>query len=200
MLRHPFLELRRSAIIRNHAEDLAVEAVDESEPGTAKAHRTLGYGLKHWPQIERRSADHFEQIGGGGLLLERLAQLVEQAGVFDGNDGLTGEALDQLDLLVCERPHFLPVDGDRADQFTLLEHRHPEGRASTAEVGESDQPRIAFEIWRHRSDVVDVYRLFGPANLGLATFGMNAERHVLRRGERGRYIVDSGDTGYVSIV
>ena len=34
------------------------------------------------------------------------AQLVEQAGVLDGDDGLGGEVLDQLDLLVGERAHF----------------------------------------------------------------------------------------------
>ena len=31
---------------------------------------------------------------GGGLLLQRLAQLVEQPGVLDGDDGLLGEILD----------------------------------------------------------------------------------------------------------
>ena len=31
---------------------------------------------------------------------------------------------DQLDLLVGERPHFLAVDGDHADQLVLLEHRY----------------------------------------------------------------------------
>jgi hypothetical protein len=34
---------------------------------------------------------HFERVGGGGLLLQRFAQLVEQPGVFDGDDGLVGE-------------------------------------------------------------------------------------------------------------
>src|SRR5262245_1442973 len=124
MLRHPFLELRRSAIIRNHAEELSVEAVDESEPGTAKAHRTLGYGLKYWPQIEGRSADHFEQIGGRGLLLQRFPQLVEQASVFDRDDALRSEVCKQLDLLVGERPHLLAIDGNRADNLALLEHRY----------------------------------------------------------------------------
>ena len=58
-----------------------------------------------------------------------FAQLVEQARVLDGDDGLGGEVLDQLDLLVGERPHLLAVDGDGADQLVLLEHRHDEQRA-----------------------------------------------------------------------
>ena len=46
-----------------------------------------------------------------------LAQLVEQPRVLDGDDGLRGEVLHQLDLLVGERPDFLAVDGDGADQL-----------------------------------------------------------------------------------
>ena len=51
---------------------------------------------------------------GRGLLLQRfgeivgaLAQLVEQARVLDGDDGLRGEVLHQLDLLVGEGAHLL---------------------------------------------------------------------------------------------
>ena len=54
-------------------------------------------------QIEGRAADDLEHVGGGGLLLERFTQLVEQARVLDGDDGLSGEVLDQLDLLIGER-------------------------------------------------------------------------------------------------
>ena len=61
-------------------------------------------------QVEGRAADHLEHVGGGGLLLQRFAQLVEQAGVLDGDDGLVGEVLQQRNLLVGERPHFLAVD------------------------------------------------------------------------------------------
>ena len=64
-----------------------------------------------------RAADHLEHVGGGGLLLQRLAQLVEQAGVLDRDDGLGGEVLHQLDLLVGERAHLLAVDDDGADQL-----------------------------------------------------------------------------------
>ena len=49
-----------------------------------------------------------------GLLLQRfgeivgaLAQLVEQPRVLDGDDGLRGKVLNQLNLLVGERAHFL---------------------------------------------------------------------------------------------
>jgi hypothetical protein len=37
--------------------------------------------IQHRLQIEGRAADDFEYVGGGGLLLQRFAQLVEQPGV-----------------------------------------------------------------------------------------------------------------------
>ena len=73
----------------------------------------------------------FSTSAGRGLLLQRLgeivgalAQFVEQPRVLDGDDGLGGEVLHQLDLLVGERPHLLAVDDDGADQLVVLEHRH----------------------------------------------------------------------------
>ena len=40
-------------------------------------------------------------------IVRALAQLVEQPRVLDGDDGLSGEVLDQLDLLVSEWLHSL---------------------------------------------------------------------------------------------
>ncbi len=80
--------------------------------------------MKHRLQIEGRPADHLEHVGGGGLLLKRFAQLVEQARVLDGDDGLAGEASDQLDLPLSERPHLQAVDDDGSDQLGVLEHGH----------------------------------------------------------------------------
>ena len=42
-----------------------------------------------------------------GEIVGTLAQLVEQPRVLDGDDGLGGEVLDQLDLLVGEWAHLL---------------------------------------------------------------------------------------------
>src|SRR6516225_8257294 len=97
-----------------------------------KDHRVIGIAqprcrfhqrIEHRLQIERRPADHLEHVGGGGLLLQRLPQLVEQAGVLDGDDGLCGEVLDKLDLLVAEWLYLLPINVDRADRLILLDHR-----------------------------------------------------------------------------
>jgi hypothetical protein len=47
--------------------------------------------------------------------LQRFAQLVEQAGVLDGDDGLRGEVREQFDLFIAERADLLGAD-DRSIQ------------------------------------------------------------------------------------
>ena len=71
--------------------------------------RILQHCLEHRLQIRPASCDDLQHLGGRGLLLQRLAeivgalaQLVEQPRVLDGDDGLGGEVLHQLDLLVGE--------------------------------------------------------------------------------------------------
>jgi hypothetical protein len=66
--------------------------------GLAKLRRRLGQRLEHHLQIICRAADDLEHVGGGGLLLQRfaqivgsLAQLLEQADVLNSDDGLAGE-------------------------------------------------------------------------------------------------------------
>ena len=61
-------------------------------------------------------------VGGGGLLLQRfaqiipaLAQLVEQSRVLDGNDSLGGEVSYKFNLLIGEKAHLLAIKSDCAD-------------------------------------------------------------------------------------
>ena len=51
----------------------------------------LGQRIEHGLQGERRPADDLEHVGSSGLLLKRFTQLVEQARILDGDDGLRGE-------------------------------------------------------------------------------------------------------------
>src|SRR5262249_50536572 len=97
-------------------------------------------------QIEGRAADHLEHVGGGGLLRQRLAQLVEEARVLDGDDGLRGEILDQFDLLVGERTHLLAIDADSANQLAVLKHRYNEQCSGTAQLNGGDGRRIAGNV------------------------------------------------------
>src|SRR5215469_520002 len=84
---------------------------------------------------QSRAADDLEHVGGRGLLLQRFAQLVEQARVLDSDDGLLCEMAHKLDLLVGEWSDFLAVDENRADQIVLLEHRHGEVRSCAGKFG-----------------------------------------------------------------
>ena len=61
------------ALIRDHAEDLAVEAVDKSQPApqSRTAFSAMVSNTGRRSKAERLIT--FEHIGGGGLLLQRFA-------------------------------------------------------------------------------------------------------------------------------
>ena len=74
-----------------------------------------------------------QDLAGRGLLLQRLGeiavarlQLREQPDVLDGDDGLVGEGLQQLDLLVRERPDLLRGPMMAPIGCALPEHRDGE--------------------------------------------------------------------------
>src|SRR5262249_22257604 len=94
----------------------------EGHLGIAEMCGGLDERIENRLELGNRAADDVEHVGGGGLLLERFAQLVEQPDVLDGDDGLGGEILDQLDLLVGEWPDLLTVDADCTNQLILFEH------------------------------------------------------------------------------
>src|SRR5262249_61172643 len=89
--------------------DLTVTPEDEALRSPAEARRVLDERLEDRLEIERRPADRFEDLSGGGLLRQGLGQvavaglqLLEQTHVLDGDDSLIGEGLEQRDLLVGE--------------------------------------------------------------------------------------------------
>src|SRR5262249_15473583 len=189
------LVLGRESKVGRQPIDLPFATQNQGHFGVAEMRGGLDERVENGLQLGNRAADDLEHVGGGGLLLQRFPQLVEQARILDRDHRLGSEVRHQLNLLGSERPHLLAVDANRAEQDIFLEHRHAEHRPSAREIGESDDPWIAFEIWRHRSDVVDLHDFLGSANLGMTAFGMNAVWHVLGRGEGGRYVVYRGNTG-----
>src|SRR6516165_9242013 len=76
----------------------------------------LSATLSNRLQLECRPADHFEHVGGGGLLLQGFAQLIEQPHVLNRNHCLIGESGKQLDVPVREGPHPVPVRRHHADR------------------------------------------------------------------------------------
>src|SRR5262245_41742690 len=107
----------------------------------AKLSRRFDQRFEYRLQIKGRAADYLEHVGGGGLLLERLAQLIEQASVLDGDDRLVGETLHELDVLVGEGPHLLTVDADDAHQLLFIQHWYDQQSPSASKLGESASVR-----------------------------------------------------------
>ena len=90
--------------------------------------------MKHRLQITGRAGDDLKDLRGRSLLLQRfseiiraLAQLVEQPRVLDGDGCLIGEGLNEINLVVGERPDLLQViNYHDAQQLVAFEYRHRE--------------------------------------------------------------------------
>src|SRR5215471_9625780 len=95
----------------------------------------LDQRIEHRVQIERRAADQLERVGRDGLPLKRLAELVKQACIFDGDHSLRGKILHQIYLLIIEGSDLLAIDSDSTNQVILLEHRHDQKRPSSSNLG-----------------------------------------------------------------
>src|SRR5665811_1735584 len=100
---------------------ITVETEENSEVGFADSDGIRQHGLEHRPQFAWRTRDDAQYLGCRGLLLQRLAQvvgalaqLVEQAAVLDGDDGLIGKRLKQCDLSFCEELRLGAAESDRA--------------------------------------------------------------------------------------
>ena len=117
----------------------------------AEVRRIGKKSAEHGRELAGRTGDHLKDFRCGRLLLERFAQLAEQPRVLDGDHRLRGEVLDQLDLLVGERPNLLPVNDDAADQLVILEHGHDEVAARAGRFDQRLNARVTGEIafiWR----------------------------------------------------
>src|SRR5215471_16519311 len=132
--------------------------------GFTQSSSGLDQRLQHRLEIEDRAADVFQYVGGRSLLLQRLAQFVEQAGILDGDDSLGGEVLDQLDLLVGEWANLLAIDRNGTDQLGFLEHRDDEERPNAPKFDGRGPQRIALNVCTFRSEIDDMYGLLRSGN------------------------------------
>src|SRR5215813_9234575 len=114
-----FDKFRRCPEVRRQGKILAVEPEQRAEIGLADARRVLQHSLEYWLQFAGRAADDLKHVSSRGLLLEGLAQFVEQPRVLDGDDGLSREVCDEFDLLVGKWANFLAIDDDSADHLVL---------------------------------------------------------------------------------
>jgi hypothetical protein len=114
----------RGAVVRNMSERTIFVQRHGAEVRLAYAGRVFQHRPEYRLQFARRTADDLENLRGRGLLLQGFAKFVKQPRVLDGDDGLRCEVLDQLDLLVGERPNFLAVNSNHANELVLFKHRH----------------------------------------------------------------------------
>ena len=156
-----------TVVLGGDVDQFPVEPEDRTEAGVAQPRGVLDDGVEDRLDVGRRARDDPQDLGRRRLLLQRLFRLVEQPHVLDGDDRLVGEGLEELDLLVGERPHLGPPDGDRPDGLGPAEQRNGEHcpetvgpRKGTAlgvfvnlglQIGDVDRPPVEHRTSRGRS-------------------------------------------------
>src|SRR5262249_56360567 len=119
-----FKELGREAMSLGRKEGFAFLPGNGGFVGFTKSSGGFDKRLQYRLKIEGRAADDLKHIGGSGLLLQGLAQFVEQAGIFGGGDGLGWGNYDQRGLLFGGLGEFLAVRCDYAQYLVLPKHRY----------------------------------------------------------------------------
>src|SRR5262245_1359247 len=188
---HVLLLLRGETVARDVIVGAILSESDSSPVRAAKLRRRLGERVEYNLQIECRSADHLQHVGGGGLLLQRFAQFVEQPGILDGDNSLSSEVGEQLDLLVGEGAHFLTKDADHSNEFVVLEHWHDDIGPNAAKLGRIDGCRIAFSVSSRRCEISSVKHSLGSDHLAkrIAVAGMDDLSAFACFGKGGWHIV-----------
>src|SRR5262245_56579250 len=158
------LETNHVVVSGYRAAIASIITEDQSMGCAAKPGGGLNKGVEHGLKIEGRVANHLEHVGGGGLLLQRLPQLIKEPRVLDGDDGLLSEILDQFYLLVAKRAYLLAKDVNRADQLVILEHWNGEHASIAGEFGCVEGEWMPLEVGLRRLDVGDVCRLLGGSD------------------------------------
>ena len=93
-------------------------------------------GVEHRLRIGHRAADHLQDLGRGGLLLQCLTRLVEQAHVLDGDHRLVGESPGQRHLLVVEGAGGPAQDADHRQRLLAAQQRHEQARTVAQRAGQ----------------------------------------------------------------
>src|SRR5262249_43696591 len=147
---------------RHQAQMLPFKLVDRRIHRPAHAGGVLDDGLHDRLEIGGRARNDSQDLGRGGLLLERLShlpvslrertvfflQLREQPDVFDGDHRLGGEGLQQRDLPVGERADLDPTDGNRANHPSISNHWYADRTAETKGLAKRlTILRVSLRVW-----------------------------------------------------
>ncbi len=155
---HVFVEFRRIAEARHLVITLALFAIDGGHVGLAQPSRRFHQRVEHGLQIEGRAADDLQHVGGGGLLLQRLGQLlrarlhlIEQAYISDRDHRLIGKSLEQRDLALGERSGIGATNCNRANRIAFVKQRYRYNASISDSSGEILPLRsirvISLDVW-----------------------------------------------------
>ena len=121
------------SVRRNELANLTVAFCNEGVFGRAEPRCRLDNCFKNRLQLGGRAADHIEHVARCGLIAESFRQLgrasidlIEQSNVFDRDDRLVGEGLDELDLLLGERMHRAASQNDDPQDEAVAQQRDAE--------------------------------------------------------------------------
>ena len=130
--------------------------------------------VQRGPELMGHVGEELGLVAAGGLELAALVRdLAEEPGVLDGQGGLGGEGLEQLDDFRRERARRLLVDREPPDQLVLAQHRDREQRAGPrAEEDVAEGPAIGIL----RGDVGDLDRLAGHRHAALDALTLAGRR------------------------
>jgi len=101
-------------------KSLAVKGPQDAEREIAEPRRLAENGVEYRSEVARRLVDDLQHLGGGSLLLERLARFGDEARIFHRDHRLRREVLQERDLLLGERPHILPPECEGPQELTFL--------------------------------------------------------------------------------
>src|SRR5262249_56241836 len=98
-------------------------------------------------------------------------------GILDGDDGLGGEILDQLDLLVGEWPYLLAIHRNRSDDFALFKHRHHHKSPRSCVFYEGNDAGVLPDVRWIGPQIRNMDKLFGLGDTIERDSGVIAQVH-----------------------
>ena len=117
--------------------NLVVEiAEDGGRKAADQAVGAVGDRVEHRLHVGGRGGDDLQNLGGGGLPLQRFASFVEQPRVLDRNHSLIGEGLQQLNMMGGKCAGLGAGDADDADRCPLVHQRGEQHAAEAAQPPE----------------------------------------------------------------
>src|SRR6516162_9095918 len=128
------LELVSEPALRRERESVAITDPEDSKCRLTQDECFVQQRVEHWGEVAGRRIDHLQDLGGRGLLLQRLACLGDEPRVLHPDDRLRREVLQERDLLVSKRPYLTAVYKNRPKQSALAAQRESQRRADTASV------------------------------------------------------------------